>query len=91
MLAISIEDADDIGKVREVMKKYSFPAALASASEIQGLARPWRIPITYVIDRRGALRFDGSKLAKTLDARALQKIVGPLLREPKGAAAPVKS
>jgi cytochrome c biogenesis protein CcmG, thiol:disulfide interchange protein DsbE len=84
VLAISIEEAEDLGKVKDVMKKYSFPAALASSVRMEGYGRPWRIPITYVIDRRGTLRFDGAKFAKVLDQAALQKIVGPLLREAGG-------
>ena len=81
VLAVSVEDAADLAKVTQVMKKFSFHAALASAAQTGGYGRPWRIPVTYVLDRRGVLRFDGSKFARTLDARSLEKIVGPLLRQ----------
>lgn len=84
VIAISIEGSGDIDKVRTAMKGFSFPAALASSAQTQGFGRPWRIPITFVIDRRGVLRFDGFKFAKTLDLRTLEKIVTPLLREPRG-------
>ena len=81
VLAVSIEEPGDIGKVKGVMKQFSFPAALASSTRMAGYGRPWRIPITYVIDRRGVLRFDGSRFAGTLDRAAFEKIVVPLLRE----------
>lgn len=86
VIAVSVEEASDLSKVRDVMKKFSFPAALASASQTEGYGRPWRIPVTYVVDRNGVLRFDGSKFAKTLDLRSLERIVGPLLRQRPGSA-----
>jgi thiol-disulfide isomerase/thioredoxin len=85
VIAISIEGAGDIDKVRTAMKDFSFPAALASGAQTQGYGRPWRIPITFVIDRRGVLRFDGFRFAKPLDLRALEMIVTPLLGEHRGA------
>jgi len=86
VLAVSVEDASDLAKVRQVMKKFTFPAALASGSQTDGYGRPWRIPVTYVVDRSGVLRFDGSKFAKTLDLRSLERIVGPLLRQRRASA-----
>jgi thiol-disulfide isomerase/thioredoxin len=85
MIAISVEDPDDIAKVRRVMKDFSFPAALASAARTEGYGRLWRLPVTFVIDRRGVLRFDGLKYAKVMDLPALERIVTPLLRATKGA------
>lgn len=80
LIAISLEDPDDIARVRRVMKDFSFPAALASAARTEGYGRLWRVPVTFVIDRQGILRFDGFKFAKALDLPALEKIVTPLLR-----------
>ena len=83
MIAISIEDADDVAKVRRTMKDFSYPAALASASRTERYGRLWRLPVTFVIDRRGILRFDGFKFPKALDLAALERIVTPLLRNSK--------
>ena len=83
MIAISIEEPDDIAKVRRAMKDFSFPAALASAARTEGYGRLWRLPVTFVIDRRGILRFDGLKYAKAMDLPALERIVTPLLRTTK--------
>ena len=94
LIAISIEEPADIAKVTRTMKDFSFPAALASSARIEGYGRPWRLPITFVIDRRGVLRFDGLKYAKALDVPALEKIVTPLLRNSRESvlaeAAPVR-
>ena len=85
VIAISIEGPDDLAKIKGVMKNFSFPAALASNAQTEGYGRPWRLPITFVIDRRGVLRFDGSKFAKILDLPTLEKIAAPLLRDTRDA------
>lgn len=82
VIAISIEGPEDLTRVNATMKAFTFPAALAAHVQAQGYGRPWRLPITFVIDRRGLLRFDGWKFAKALDVPALNRIVLPLLREP---------
>lgn len=81
LIALSIEEPGDLARVRGAMKNFSFPAALASAAHTEGYGRPWRLPVTFVIDRRGVLRFDGSKHAKPMDRATLEKIVTPLLRQ----------
>lgn len=86
VIAISIEGPDDLAKVKSVMKDLSFPAALASGAQTEGYGRLWRVPVTFVIDRRGVLRFDGFKFAKMLDLPTLEKIVTPLLRNSRDAA-----
>ena len=85
VIAISIEEPGDLAKVMGVMKNFSFPAALAANAETAGYGSPWRLPITFVIDRRGILRFDGFKYAKILDLPTLEKVVTPLLRNSRAA------
>jgi len=81
LLAISIEEPRDLAKVTAAMKNFSFPAALAANAQTEDYGTPWRLPITFVIDRRGVLRFNGLKFAKTMDLPTLEKVVTPLLRE----------
>ncbi|MBI2316575.1 MAG: TlpA family protein disulfide reductase [Betaproteobacteria bacterium] len=83
LIAVSIEGPDDLAKIKNAMKGFGFPAALAPSALIESYGRPWRIPITFVIDRRGLLRFDGFKHAKILDLPALERIVTPRVREPR--------
>lgn len=80
LIAISIEGPGDLAKVRQAMKDFSFPAALAASAQTDGYGRLSRLPVTFVIDRGGVLRFDGLKLAKAMDLTTLEKIVTPLLR-----------
>lgn len=57
-IAISLDDPADIAKVRAVLSRYSYPGTLLSDANIRGYGRIWRIPLTFVIDRKGILRYD---------------------------------
>ena len=80
LLAISWDDPKDEAKVRDVMKAYSFPAALGRDADIRGYGRVWRLPLTFVIDRRGILRKDDWYGDPGLDSQLLEQTVTPLLR-----------
>ena len=86
VIAISIESRGDMGKVAAAMKGFALRAALASEAETQAYGQIWRVPITFVIDRRGVLRIDGWKFSRPLDSAALNRMVIPLLRESRSAA-----
>src|SRR5664279_96243 len=58
MLAIGMDAQKDETKVREVMNDFAFSAALIRDANIKGYGRVWRLPLTFVIDRRGILRKD---------------------------------
>lgn len=94
VIAISIEDPDDLAKVKNVVRNYSFPVALAAGGQIEGYGRLSRVPVTFVIDRDGVLRFDGFKFKKVLSLTTLEQVVTPLLRNSKktavGDAGPVR-
>ena len=79
ILAISMDDPTDAAKAREVMRQFTFPAAMARDTRAPGYGRIWRIPLTFVIDRHGILRKDGWYGAPTLDLPQLEQIVTPLL------------
>jgi cytochrome c biogenesis protein CcmG/thiol:disulfide interchange protein DsbE len=79
MVAISMDDPEDEAKVREAMKTYHFEGALIRQAKMRGYGRIWRIPLTFVIDRKGVLRSDGWFEDSGLDERALDNIVSPLL------------
>ena len=82
LLAVSWDDPRDEVKVREVMKDYSFPAALARDADLRNYGRIWRLPLTFVIDKRGVLRKDDWYGDPGLDVPLLEKTVTPLLRAP---------
>jgi cytochrome c biogenesis protein CcmG, thiol:disulfide interchange protein DsbE len=80
VIAISVEGPEDLAKIKGVMENFSFPAALAAGGQTRGYGKLSRLPVTFVIDRRGVLQFNGFKFAKVLDLPILEKIVTPLLR-----------
>jgi thiol-disulfide isomerase/thioredoxin len=82
VIAISMDDPKDEAKVREVMRAYTFPAALSRDAKVKGYGRIWRLPLTFVIDRRGVLRKESWYGDPGLDLPLLEKTVTPLLVAP---------
>jgi len=82
LLAISMDEPKDEAKVREVMRAFTFPAALVGDAQIKGYGRVWRLPLTFVIDRHGVLRKDSWYGKPGLDVPLLEATVTPLLRAP---------
>jgi thiol-disulfide isomerase/thioredoxin len=80
LIAVSMDEAGDDAKVREVMQAYSYPAGVGSASNLKAFGRIWRLPMTFVIDRNGILRRDGSAGDPKVDLVSLEKEVTPLLK-----------
>jgi thiol-disulfide isomerase/thioredoxin len=80
LLAISMDDPRDEPKMREVMSAFTFPAALARDASFKPYGRIWRIPLTFVVDRRGILRKDGWYGDAGIDLPLLESTVTPLLQ-----------
>lgn len=82
LVAVSMDDAELRAKVEQIARDYSFPAAMAGDAQAAGYGRIWRLPITFVIDRRGLLRIDGGRgERRAYDGAALEREIAPLLRE----------
>jgi cytochrome c biogenesis protein CcmG/thiol:disulfide interchange protein DsbE len=79
IVAVSMDYEDEDAKVREVMKAYSFDAALGRDADYKGYGRIWRLPLSFVIDRNGILRRDGWFGQAGLDEASLEKDITPLL------------
>jgi peroxiredoxin len=79
LIAVSLDEPGDEAKVREVMKAYSFDGAMEASTKHKGYGRIWRLPLTFVIDRKGVLRKDGWYGSAGIDQPLLEKIVTPLL------------
>lgn len=82
LVALSMDDPKDEAKVREMTQAYSFPVGLARDAEMKGYGRIWRLPLTFVVDRKGILRKDQWYGDPGLDAHLLDQTVTPLLRAP---------
>ena len=81
VLAISMDQPSDDGKVREVMRGFAFDAGLGREASFHGYGRIWRLPLTFVIDRNGVLKKDGWYGDPGIDAALLDKVVTPLLAQ----------
>lgn len=79
VLAISMDDPADDDKVLRIMRAYSYPAAFQRNADYRGFGRIWRMPMTFVIDRKGVLRKDGGVGAPKIDLELLEKVATPLL------------
>lgn len=56
LLGLSIDETPDAARVRQVMRQFSYPGALASAARVNGFGEPIAVPVTYVIDAHGVIR-----------------------------------
>jgi thiol-disulfide isomerase/thioredoxin len=79
VLAVSMDEPDSEAKVRDVMKAFSFPAALGPQSDFKGYMRIWRLPLTFVVDRSGVLRKNDWYGDPGIDEPLLERTVTPLL------------
>ncbi len=80
LIAVSMDEADMDGKVKEIMRAFSFPLGVGRHSKLDGFGRIWRLPMTFVIDRQGILRRDGSEGDPKVDLASLERSVTPLLK-----------
>jgi len=81
IIAVSLDDPAYAAKVHEVLRDFSFDAALEGETQHKAYGRIWRLPLTFVIDRKSILRKDGWYGSAGLDLPLLEKIVTPLLEE----------
>lgn len=80
LLGLSIDEAPDAAQVRQVMRQFSYPGALASAARVDGFGDPVAVPITYVIDSKGVIRAQlQAEGPSGVSERALEEAVLPLL------------
>jgi cytochrome c biogenesis protein CcmG, thiol:disulfide interchange protein DsbE len=79
LLAISTDDRADEAKVREAARAFGFAVAMLHAAKLEGVKKPWRLPVSAVIDRQGRLVKEGWNLGSKPDAAALDAVIGALL------------
>ena len=85
ILGLSIDEAPDVAQVRQVMRQFGYPAALASAARVNGFGDPIAVPVTYVIDARGVIRAQlQAEGPSGVSKQALEQAVLPLLAARKG-------
>ena len=75
-------DKENLAKAQTGSAGYAFVSGPAKQASFKGYGRIWRLPLTFVIDRKGILRADGWDGNKSgIDAAALDATVTPLLKE----------
>lgn len=86
LLGLSIDEAPDDARVRQVMRQFSYPGALASTARADGFGEPIAVPVTYVIDASGVIRAELEAQGPSgVSRQALEQAVLPLLAQRKGA------
>ncbi len=80
VLGFSLDDAENLPKVRAVAANLNFPVGLLGSPWVPVYGRIWRLPVSFVIDRAGRLVDDGwSDDPPEMTAERLRRVVDPLL------------
>jgi peroxiredoxin len=80
VLGFSLDPPAALGKVRDVASTLSFPVGLLGSNWAGDYGRMWQLPVSFVIDRNGILRYDGWKSGpEPWTEASLTRVVGPLL------------
>jgi cytochrome c biogenesis protein CcmG, thiol:disulfide interchange protein DsbE len=82
MIGVSADKKRDLGEVRKMLADIAYPVAMASAAKQNGFGEPRALPVTYVIDRSGAVRAEMRPDTLPVTADSLARTVLPLLAAP---------
>ena len=81
VLGFSLDGGEQLPAVSKFAQSLKFPVGLLGSPWVAGYGRIWRVPVSFVIDRRGQLAYDGWKDENPVwSESSLQKIVTPLLK-----------
>lgn len=83
VIALSQDRTRDMNQVRDMMRqmRMTYPVAMLHSAHHNSLGDQNPLPITYVIDREGAIRARMRPDTQPLTELSLEKIVAPLLPE----------
>ena len=87
LLGLSVDDPQDRAAVVDIMKNFSYPAAMAEAAKANDFGAPPAVPMTWIIDAKGVVR---ARLiaGNTVTLQSLAQAVLPLLPQLPGSHAP---
>ena len=87
LLGLSVDDPQDRATVAQIMRSFSYPAAMAVAAKVNDFGAPLAVPMTWIIDAKGVVR---ARLiaGNTVTLQSLAQAVLPLLPQPQGTHAP---
>lgn len=80
VLGFSLDAPEQLPRVRQMAEHLSFPVGLLGSPWVGGYGRIWKIPVSFVIDRKGLLAHNGWDDAQPeWTAERLRKVMDPLL------------
>lgn len=80
VLGFSLDEPEDLDKVRKVASTLSFPVGLLGDPHVPGYGRIWHLPVSFTVDRDGRLVDNGWKDKPPAWTQArLEQVVTPLL------------
>lgn len=82
VFGLSEDSIDQTDEVRETMKPFIYPAALAQGAQDNGFRTPRVLPITYIIDTEGVIRAKLWPGGTPVTEANLEQAVEPLLSAP---------
>lgn len=82
VIAVTIDEESAEARARDIIKPYSFTGGIGRLSNLAPLGNLSRLPLTFVIDRKGVLRRNGFEGEPKIDLAKLEKEVTPLLLQP---------
>ncbi|HEY6896799.1 MAG TPA: TlpA disulfide reductase family protein [Rhodocyclaceae bacterium] len=81
VLAVNMDEPETVAQVPAIARTWNFPSALQAKTAAAGYGRIWRLPLTFVIDRKGVLRRDGWDSETAVSRKQMDEVLLPLLRE----------
>ena len=84
IIGLSVDHPRAESDVREVMKSFTYPAAMADDARENGFGMPDTIPTTFVIGRDGVVRDKFTPDQTLVTTASLSKVVLPLLNAKGG-------
>jgi cytochrome c biogenesis protein CcmG/thiol:disulfide interchange protein DsbE len=79
MLGVSVDRAHDRNDVRELMRSFSYPAAMLADATVNGFGTPTALPVTFLIDGNGVVRAKLTPDKTPVTEQSLADVVRPLL------------
>lgn len=82
VLAFSLDSPAQMARVRQMASHWSFPVGLLGSPWLAGYGRVWKLPVSFVIDRKGRLQYNGwDDPEPAWTTTKLHQIVDPLVQD----------
>ena len=78
VIAINLDKPSGIEAAKKIMSSYTFQFALKNDMHYSALGYIWRVPSTFVIDKKGILRKSGLTGEAKVNSQLLEETINPL-------------